>query len=313
MAFERRISELSQKVADGEFYSASGVIDSIYSRDISEDDLDRMAERLARRDAVRAAYAADTGKDVKVEYKAQVYNAKFGNESLQKFIDAVGPQRIAEIEASFIEEKNISEALGSDAETIRDIMREYYANRDAALYDARAKRRNLTAEEKLAMIEDGVNKSMEKNVSDITVEDFARDAWIMYENGDADSDIVDRIATADNLHKVAPEKDVKQWLLGELDGVLGEPGIYNGAELFKWDGTSKSFKQTHWTYTLANIVKAMDKASARGQRAMATASGLQSVSAEEFGSIEAMREKRGRLGKVDDEASALPMRWLPCS
>ena len=94
------------------------------------------------------------------------------------------------------------------------------------------------------------------------------------------------------------------WLLGQLDGVLGEAGIYNGKERYTPSGNERSFAQTHYAYTLENIVRAMSQTQEErgGQTFGVTAKSMQAVSTPSYGSIAEIKADSGRLGAVEGDA-----------
>lgn len=96
-------------------------------------------------------------------------------------------------------------------------------------------------------------------ISDARVEDFIRNAEALYEDGGQTRDGVDRYATQDKLREAVDDADVEAWVRGQIRGVLGEPGIYNGKERFTASGKRRSFRETHGAYTAENIVKAMNR------------------------------------------------------
>lgn len=144
---------------------------------------------------------------------------------------------------------------------------------------------------------------MENNVHTYTVDNFIISAWEYYQDQGATTSEIDRWATSDKLHEAASVEDVKAWLLPRLEGVLGEPGIYNGLDRFDRSGNRRSFSKLHWKYTLENIVRAMTEMQAErgGQTFGASAKTMQAVSTEDFQSIDAVKAASGRLGKVDTE------------
>ena len=127
-----------------------------------------------------------------------------------------------------------------------------------------------------------IAKQREK-ISDARAEDFIRNAWDFFRDSGATTDEVDFYATRDALEAEVDKQAVADWTLQQLDGLLGEPGIYNGRDPFTSDGRSRSFQQLHYPYTLENLVKAMSTTQeARGEGLWgATAKGLQAVSTPE--------------------------------
>lgn len=284
--FEAKISDLSKQIAGGAFSNGS-VVRRLGIEDVTDNNAARLAERLANFDEVRAAYLSHIGKSIEPEYKKKVYN-KFGNKALQTYIDRVGVQHLA----SVIADSQLGEmaAIRAEEETVRQIIRDHYAEE-----------RSATLNKRPELKESRIDKFMENNVSVFTIEDFVKDAWKFYEEGGAVTEEIDRLATSDKLREAANTKDVIAWLEPQIEEFLGEPGIYNGQDLFDARGNRKSFAQTHYTYTAENIVKAMQQVSARGETyGEANANTIIATATPSYNSISEIHADKGRL-KVEDK------------
>lgn len=287
-AVEKRIARLSEKVAGGVFRNDS----ALQRAGVGEESgmsAPELADKLTRDDSIRAAYLADQGKTLKPVMQAKEFN-RYGNDALAKLVQKIGVQELASIESSM--ETGDYQPVREIEDTVRQIIRDSYAEKHSALLNRKPE-----------MKEKRLNRFMENNVTFFTVEDFVRDAWEYYQNQGATTSEIDRWATSDKLHEAASTEDVKAWLLPQLEGVLGEPGIYNGSERFDKSGSRRSFSQLHWEYTLENIVRAMTETQAErgGQTFGASAKAMQAVSTEDFQSIDAVKAASDRLGKVDTE------------
>ena len=298
---ERTLNNLSKDVANGIFANSS-LIRSLGIDDFSSMSVDQLAEKLAGRDTVQAAYLADHGKTVEPVLSDKVWN-KYGNDLLQTIVDQIGEQRLAEINANFALGMQASESLGSDAETIRDQLREYYRKAGEASLQRVAKRNGWSQDEIEAKRQSRIDRSMENNVSLFTLEQIARDAWDMYLDKGKTKGEVDRMATLNALREQVNHSDVKEWLQGKLSGLLGEPGIYNGKERYTPSGNSRSFSQLHYAYTAENIVRAMTEAQKqRGEKVfLPNSTALMSTATPEYGSISDVKQDSGRLQTVDDQ------------
>nr|DAW33960.1 MAG TPA: nuclease [Bacteriophage sp.] len=298
---ERTLNNLSKNVANGIFANSS-LIRSLGIDDSSSMSVDQLAEKLAGRDTVQAAYLADHGKTVAPVLSDKVWN-KYGNDLLQTLVDQIGEQRLAEINANFALGMQASESLGPDAETIRDQLREYYRKAGEAFLQRMAKRNGWSQDEIEAKRQSRIDRSMENNVSMFTLEQIARNAWDMYLDKGKTKGEVDRMATLDALREQVNHSDVKEWLQGKLSGLLGEPGIYNGKERYTPSGNSRSFSQLHYAYTAENIVRAMTEAQKqRGEKVFApNSTALMSTATPEYGSISDVKQDSGRLQTVDDQ------------
>ncbi len=102
----------------------------------------------------------------------------------------------------------------------------------------------------------------------------------------------------------ATDKDAfTSWLEEFFSGVEETKWIYNGEPTFTWSGDSRSFSETHWSYTLENITRAMNELqSARGQGLKgASAKSLQALTAPSYRSLDAVRKDSGRLRMLSEE------------
>lgn len=286
---EKHIAELSEQVAGGIFRNDTALrrlgIDSESSMSA-----EALADRLSRDDSVQAAYLADAGKALEPVRKLKEFS-RYGNGALQQLVQDIGVQELARINAE-MDAGNYDAA--TDAEkSVRDIIRSAYEVKHRGFLDRKPE-----------LKQQRIDKYMDDNVSRITVEDFVRNAWEFYQDNGATTDEIDRWATADKLHEAVDPADVKKWMLGQLDGVLGEAGIYNGKERYAPSGNERSFAQTHYAYTLENIVRAMSQTQEErgGQTFGVTAKSMQAVSTPSYGSIAEIKADSGRLGAVEGDA-----------
>lgn len=298
---EQTLNNLAEGIANG-IFSNSSLIRSLGIDDTSDMSAEQLAERLAGKDTVRAAYLADQGKTLEPIISDKVWN-KYGNDALKTLIDQIGFQRLAEINANLDTGMQSEEALGTDAEKIRSILREYYRKSGEGMLQRVAKRNGWSQDEIEEKRQDRINRSMENNVSPFTLEQFARDAWSLYQDGGKTKGEIDRMATHDKLMDETDRKQVQDWLRGKLDGLMGEPGIYNGKERFTPSGNSRSFSQLHYAYTAENIVRAMTETqSQRGEKVFVpNSTGLMSTATPEYSSISDVKQDSGRLQTVDDQ------------
>lgn len=283
-AAEQKIAQLANQVAGGIFsrYSViSGRVGEVARMDEAE-----LAKQLARDDAVRAAYLAEQGKDVEPVLKEKVWDS-FGNLALQDYTEKIGAQELAQL---YVKLETGERLTAAELETAREsIMDAWIADHEYAL-----NRRPELRETRVARQRD--------KISDARVEDFIRNAEALYEDGGQTRDGVDRYATQDKLREAVDDADVEAWVRGQLRGVLGEPGIYNGKERFTASGRRRSFRETHGAYTAENIVKAMNQASARGESYWGVgAKGILSVATPRYKSVDAIHADEGRLQNMPEE------------
>ena len=280
----------------GGIFGNSAALRSIGIDDTSTRSTAELAERLASTDTVRAAYLADQGKSLEPVKMDKVWD-KFGNDTLQKVVDRLGVNTLAEIEASLETGESVKDALGENAEVIRDILRDYYREQGEPMLRRMAVKRHWTDAEINERRQTRIDNSMD-GVSIFTLEDIVRHAWDMYQDGGATKGEIDRMATSAALRSAVDDHAVEEWIAGKLDGLLGEAGIYNGKDPYTPSGNLRSFSQLHYAYTLENIVKAMKEGQEErgGNTWGASAKTLQSVATPEYRSIQEIKADSGRLG-----------------
>lgn len=283
-AAEQKIAQLANQVAGGIFSRDSAIgsrVDEVATMDEAE-----LAKQLAKDDTVRAAYLAEQGKDIEPVLKEKVWDS-FGNQALQDYTEKIGAQELAQLYVKLETGERLTE---TELETAREsIMDAWIADHEYAL-----NRRPELRETRVARQRD--------KISDARVEDFIRNAEALYEDGGQTRDGVDRYATQDKLREAVDDADVEAWVRGQLRGVLGEPGIYNGKERFTASGRRRSFRETHGAYTAENIVKAMNQASARGESYWGVgAKGILSVATPRYKSVDAIHADEGRLQNMPEE------------
>ena len=280
----------------GGIFGNSAALRSMGIDDTSTRSTAELAEKLASTDTVRAAYLADQGKSLEPVKMDKVWD-KFGNDTLQKVVDRLGVNTLAEIEANLETGESVKDALGENAEVIRDILRDYYREQGEPMLRRMAVKRHWTDAEINERRQTRIDNSMD-GVSIFTLEDIVRHAWDMYQDGGATKGEIDRMATSDALRSAVDDHAVEEWIAGKLDGLLGEAGIYNGKDPYTSSGNLRSFSQLHYAYTLENIVKAMKEGQEErgGNTWGASAKTLQSVATPEYRSIQEIKADSGRLG-----------------
>lgn len=280
----------------GGIFGNSAALRSMGIDDTSTRSTAELAEKLASTDTVRAAYLADQGKSLEPVKMDKVWD-KFGNDTLQKVVDRLGVNTLAEIEANLETGESVKDALGENAEVIRDILRDYYREQGEPMLRRMAVKRHWTDAEINERRQTRIDNSMD-GVSIFTLEDIVHHAWDMYQDGGATKGEINRMATSDALRSAVDDHAVEEWIAGKLDGLLGEAGIYNGKDPYTPSGNLRSFSQLHYAYTLENIVKAMKEGQEErgGNTWGASAKTLQSVATPEYRSIQEIKADSGRLG-----------------
>lgn len=302
---DNKIADLSSKVAGGIFYRSS-ILDGIIYGDSSDQDEKELARRIASRDEVKAAYLADQGNFLDdITYKAREYDPHYPNEVVQRVMDEIGPIRWDRISEALEESGDIRDALSeSDMDKIKAIVRDHEVEFRRPSNDVMKERNGWSEEEAESRLQKRVDEYIEKRVSIWNYYELASNALKMLKDKGENNLVVDKLAMTEKLNEATrgKESEIEKWVVGQFDGLLGEPGIYNGADIFTRSGNRKSFKQLHWEYTAENIVRAMNNAQARGRGYFGWgAEGMQAVASSDFASLDDVRAEKGRLQLESEE------------
>ena len=277
--FEKAIEALSKKVANGVF-SKSSVLGMAGIEDSTDLNLNEIAKKMSDYDAVQAAYVAENGGNVEVVYRTKEFDA-YGNDALKGYLDKVGEQEVARLAAKMLTGERLT---AEEIETAKD-----------ALVDNWIAKKAYALRQKPELREIRIAKFRER-LTNMRVEDFVRHAWEFYEDSGATTDEINIAATGDNLRAAVNRADVESWVAEKLQGLLSEPGIYNGKEIYYPSGKRRSFKETHWDYTAENIVRAMNNADARGANVWnVSGEAIIATATSEYKSIDEVRADKGRL------------------
>ena len=277
--FERAVEQLGKNVADG-IFSRSSVLGSAGIEDSTGMNLEEIAHKISGYDAVRAAYVAENGGNVETVYREKKFDS-YGNNALASYINSVGEQEVARLAVKMLTGERLT---ADEIEVAKDSMMEsWIASKEYVL-----KQKPALRETRIAKFRD--------NISDLRVEDFVRHAWEFYEDNGAKSDEVDYGATGQNLRNAAERSDVEKWVTEKLQGLLGEPAIYNGKDPFGPGGKRRTFKEMHWEYTAENIVRAMNNADARGANVWnISGEAIIATATPEYKNIDEVRADKDRL------------------
>lgn len=291
-AFEDMIEELSGQFAGGAFRNAS-VISSTGANSETSMTLDEIARKLAKYPAVQAAYLQSRGETLEPVYKKKKFDS-FGNEALQAFIDRVGYQELARLDM----EMTLGNNVGAESlEAARDIIIEDWVYRN----EWRLRQKPEIREKRI--------ENQRKKLEDWRVEGFIRHAWEYYEEYGANSDEIDTNATgAAMLEMILPdgslddvERVVQEWVRPQLEGILGEPGIFNGKDRITDEGRLE-FWETHYPFNAENVVRAMyEQGEERGGGIWNISStGIVATATPEYGSVEEIHAAEDRLRTIDE-------------
>lgn len=301
-AFDDRIKDLSNQFAGGVF-QGSGTLGKIGLENDTRWEPEEIADKLANHPEVQAAFLQSEGKSLEPVYRDKRFDRFFSNATIRRYLDTVGEQEVARLAVKLMTgERLTAEEMKPAEQAIRDVYAEEHANFLNRRPESKEKR---------------IDYYMKNNVFPNRVEDFIRSTQEFYESGGSASEI-DKEATAAKMFElIAPSgswsdalRTVKDWVKPQLEGLLGERGIYNGKDAVT-DRGRRSFAETHWDYTAENIVKAMNMAAAKGANVYGiTPETLAATATQEYKTVDEMHADEARLRTVSEEEHAKTLRDL---
>lgn len=301
-AFDENIKNLSSRFADGVF-QGSGTLGKIGLENDTRWEPEEIADKLANHPEVQAAFLQSEGKSLEPVYRDKQFDRFFSNATIRRYLDTVGEQEVARLAVKLMTgERLTAEEMKPAEQAIRDVYAEEHANFLNRRPESKEKR---------------IDYYMKNNVFPNRVEDFIRSTQEFYESAASASEI-DKEATAAKMFElIAPSgsrsdalRTVKDWVKPQLEGLLGERGIYNGKDAVT-DRGRRSFAETHWDYTAENIVKAMNMAAAKGANVYGiTPETLAATATQEYKTVDEMHADEARLRTVSEEEHAKALRDL---
>ena len=301
-AFDENIKNLSSRFADGVF-QGSGTLGKIGLENETRWEPEEIADKLANHPEVQAAFLQSEGKSLEPVYRDKQFDRFFSNATIRRYLDTVGEQEVARLAVKLMTgERLTAEEMKPAEQAIREVYAEEHANFLNRRPESKEKR---------------IDYYMKNNVFPNRVEDFIRSTQEFYESGASASEI-DKEATAAKMFElIAPSgsrsdalRTVKDWVKPQLEGLLGERGIYNGKDAVT-DSGRRSFAETHWDYTAENIVKAMNMAAAKGANVYGiTPETLAATATQEYKTVDEMHADEARLRTVSEEEHAKALRDL---
>lgn len=301
-AFDDRIKDLSSQFAGGVF-QGSGTLGKIGLENDTRWEPEEIADKLANHPEVQAAFLQSEGKSLEPVYRDKQFDRFFSNATIQRYLDAVGEQEVARLAVKLMTgERLTAEEMKPAEQAIREVYAEEHANFLNRRPESKEKR---------------IDYYMKNNVFPNRVEDFIRSAQEFYESGGSAGEIDKEATAAKMMEMIAPGgswndalRTVKDWVQPQLEGLLGERGIYNGEDAVT-DSGRRSFAQTHWDYTAENIVKAMNMAAAKGANIYGvTPETLAATATREYRNVDEMHADEARLRTVSEEEHEKALRDL---
>lgn len=301
-AFDENIKNLSSQFAGGVF-QGSGTLGKIGLENETRWEPEEIADKLANHPEVQAAFLQSEGKSLEPVYRDKQFDRFFSNATIQRYLDAVGEQEVARLAVKLMTgERLTAEEMKPAEQAIREVYAEEHANFLNRRPESKEKR---------------IDYYMKNNVFPNRVEDFIRSTQEFYESGGSAGEIDKEATAAKMMEMIAPGgswndalQTVKDWVQPQLEGLLGERGIYNGMDAVT-DSGRRSFTQTHWDYTAENIVKAMNMAAAKGANMYGvTPETLAATATREYRNVDEMHADETRLRTVSEEEHEKALRDL---
>jgi len=279
--FESKVDSASKDAFEGKFAN-SAALQCLGIEETSSSDRAELAQRLEENTAVQLAYLEAKGKTVEPVYKTERDQFdSLGNDTLEKVIEHIGAD---EIKAAF--EGGDFDQLDQLADKAADALEEKYTHGQL----------------------EGQNRRWQMRIGKMRNDNRGRlygmleHAYKMLTDTNAGKQAMDVEATREAIRQEAPAEDVKNWVYDQLGNVLGQKGIRNGKDRFTPAGIKRSFAQLHNSYTLENLVAAMNAQNARGQDTWGlSASTLMSTATAEYQNLDEVRADKGRLQQMPEE------------
>lgn len=301
-AFDEIIKNLSSQFAGGVF-QGSGTLGKIGLENETRWEPEEIADKLANHPEVQAAFLQSEGKSLEPVYRDKQFDRFFSNATIRRYLDTVGEQEVARLAVKLMTgERLTAEEMKPAEQAIREVYAEEHANFLNRRPESKEKR---------------IDYYMKNNVFPNRVEDFIRSTQEFYESGGSAGEIDKEATAAKMMEMIAPGgsrsdalRTVKDWVQPQLEGLLGERGIYNGKDAVT-DRGRRSFAETHWDYTAENIVKAMNMAAAKGANVYGiTPETLAATATQEYRNVDEMHADEARLRTVSEEEHEKALRGL---
>lgn len=282
MKLNTELSQLSRQTAKGAFARGS-VLTGTLDMEASSQSPKQLAGSLAQNDAVKAAYLADKGEDIRVVTKPEVRFTESQKKRYEKIMEAIGGESV----------------LRDIVET--DVVNGNHDRANAVLNEVR-QAETAWAMEELGWSEEKAQAKAARLIAPM-LRSRLENAYEYVTTKDIAGKLVqDTDAMQQELHEKAPDAEVASWLLPKMEKILGEKGIYNGKDPYTKQGNLRSFAQLHNPYTLENLVAAMNQEEARGKGAWGlSANTLMSTATAEYKNLDEVRADKGRLKQMPAE------------
>ena len=281
-ALNTELAELSRKTAGGEF-ARSNAITGIMDMEASDKSPKQLAEKLAQNPSVKAAYLADIGETVDVAMKQEERFTASQVRRSEKTIEAVGGEKALRNIIETDRANDNHDLAHTVLEKVREAEKAWAMEEFGWSEEKAQKKAERVIQPKLLIL---LNNAYDYMVTEDKSGKLVRDMDTMLKE----------------VQEKAPDQDVEAWILPKVEKILGEKGIYNGKEIYTRNGNRRSFAQLHNSYTLENLVAAMNAQNARGQDTWGlSASTLMSTATAEYQNLDEVRADKGRLQQMPEE------------
>lgn len=295
-AVDALVKELQNKVKGYSAYERNifSFFDSKY-RDNNGDyilsDMDytreSFGERAIRNSGIVAAYLSEKGVNVEPVYAERGFTmgwASFTRKEATELFDFVG----------ITKDITMYNATQEQRDAILEKFIEYKAKEKLGLMRRFKKDKTLTVEQVKEILRGEYDDG---NVSQLffMAEDFF--------NEKRPKDIYDEYATLEKMQsEITDKQDFYDWFWNKVEPTFEKKGIDNDSDVFDRRGNRRSFEQRHYSYTAANIVRAMQHGDQEGNIPLGmTAGALAAKLSKRFDSIEDIREAKEYLALVSEE------------
>lgn len=278
-AYERNIFSFF----DGKYRTNNGdyiVSDMDYTKE-------SFGERAIRSSGIVAAYLSEKGVNVEPVYAERGFTmgwSSFTRKEATELFDFVG----------ITKDITRDNATQEQRDAILEKFIEYRAKERLGLMRRFKKDKTLTIEQVKEILRGEYDDG---HVSQLffMAEDFF--------NEKRPKDIYDEYATLEKMQsEITDKQDFFDWFWNKVESTFEKKGIDNDSDVFDSRGNRRSFEQRHYSYTAANIVRAMQHGDQEGNIPLGmTAGALAAKLSKRFDSIEDIREAKEYLALVSEE------------
>lgn len=278
-AYERNIFSFF----DGKYRTNNGdyiVSDMDYTKE-------SFGERAIRSSGIVAAYLSEKGVNVEPVYAERGFTmgwSSFTRKEATELFDFVG----------ITKDITRDNATQEQRDAILEKFIEYRAKERLGLMRRFKKDKTLTIEQVKEILRGEYDDG---HVSQLffMAEDFF--------NEKRPKDIYDEYATLEKMQsEITDKQDFFDWFWNKVESTFEKKGIDNDSDVFDSRGNRRSFEQRHYSYTAANIVRAMQHGDQEGNIPLGmTAGALAAKLSKRFDSIEDIREAKEYLALVAEE------------